>query len=54
MPTHSLRISLFLFFPFCFLGLHLQHMEVPRLGAESKLQLPAYTIVHGNAESVTH
>ena len=28
---------------FCFLGPHLQHMEVPRLGAESKLQLPACT-----------
>ena len=27
----------------CFLGLHLQHMEVPRLGAESELQLLAYT-----------
>ena len=25
------------FFLFCFLGLHLQHMEVPRLGAESEL-----------------
>ena len=28
---------------FVFLGLHLWHMEVPRLGAESELQLPAYT-----------
>ena len=27
----------------CFLGLHLQHMEVPRLGVQSELQLPAYT-----------
>ena len=26
-----------------FLGLHLQPMEVPRLGVESELQLPAYT-----------
>ena len=26
-----------------FLGLHLQHMEVPRLGVESELQLPAST-----------
>ena len=26
-----------------FLGPHLQHMEVPRLAVESKLQLPAYT-----------
>ena len=29
---------------FCFLGLHPQHMEVPRLGVKSKPQLPAYTI----------
>jgi len=29
-------------FFFCFLGWHLWHMEVPRLGAESELQLPAY------------
>ena len=26
-----------------FLGLHLWHMEVPRLGVKSELQLPAYT-----------
>ena len=25
------------------LGLHLRHMEVPRLGVKSELQLPAYT-----------
>ena len=30
-------------FVFCFLGLHLWHMEVPRLGAESELHLLAYT-----------
>ena len=50
-------------------GLHLQHMEVPRLGAELELQLPAYTTAtatwdlshawdccaaHGNAGSLTH
>ena len=28
-----------------FLGPHVWHMEVPRLGAESELQLPAYTYV---------
>ena len=28
---------------FCFLGLHTWHMEVPRLGVESELQLLAYT-----------
>ena len=31
------------FFFICFLWLHLQHMEVPRLGVNLELQLPAYT-----------
>ena len=31
------------FFFFSFLGLHLWHMQVSRLGAELELQLPAYT-----------
>ena len=31
----------FVLFFFAFLGLHLQHMEVPRQGVESELQLPA-------------
>ena len=31
------------FFLFCFLGQHLQHMEVPRLGVKWELQLLAYT-----------
>ena len=35
-PTLSL-------FSFCFLGLCLRHIEVPGLGVESELQLPAYT-----------
>ena len=30
------------FFLFCFLRLKVQHMEVPRLGVESELQLSAY------------
>ena len=38
----SLRKDQFFFFFFCFLGLHSQHMEVPRLGVESELQLLAY------------
>ena len=29
-------------FCFCFLGLYLRHIEVPRLGVESELQLAAY------------
>ena len=36
-------IFFFFFFAFCFLGPHPQHMEVPRLGVKSELQLPAYT-----------
>ena len=31
----------FLFVCFFFLGMHLQHMEVSRLGLESEIQLPA-------------
>ena len=34
---------IFFFFLFPFLGLHLQHMEVPRPGVELELQLLAYT-----------
>ena len=33
--------SIYLFI-FVLLGLHRQHMEVPRLGVESELQPPAY------------
>ena len=32
----------FFIFIFCFLGSHSRHMEVPRLGVQSELQLPAY------------
>ena len=47
-------------------GLHSQHMEVPRLGVQSELQLPAYDRasamwdpsrvydLHSNAGSLTH
>ena len=35
--------ALFFFFFFVFLGPCLQHMEVPKLGDKSELQLPAYT-----------
>ena len=60
-------IIIFVFLPF--LGPLLRHMEVPRLGVESELQLPAYTApqqrrirassatyttAHGNARSLTH
>ena len=33
----------FYFVFFCFLGPRPQHMEVPRLGVSSELQLPTYT-----------
>ena len=36
-------LFIFIYFYFCFSGLHLQHMEVPRLRVKSELQLPAYT-----------
>jgi len=39
--THFFSLFLPLFFPH-FLGPHPQHMEVPRLGVESELQLTAY------------
>ena len=41
----------FFFFFFAFLEPHPQPMEVPRLGLESELQLPAYTTSHSNAGS---
>ena len=34
-----------LFFFFVFLGPHPWHTEVPRLGVELELQLPAYTTI---------
>ena len=37
-PSNSFWVFLFV----CFLGLHLQHMEVPRLGVKLELYLPAY------------
>ena len=36
-------VTSFLFVCLHFLGLHLRHTEVPRLGVKSELQLPAYT-----------
>ena len=43
--TRELQNISILKFLFCFffLGLHMWHMEVPKLGVESELQLPAYT-----------
>ena len=43
------------FFFLFFLGPHLlQHMDAPRRGIASELQLPAYTTAHSNAGSLTH
>ena len=39
----ALGFYFILFLFFCFLGLHLQYVEVPWLEVESELQLPAYT-----------
>ena len=41
-------------FFFFFLGPHLWHMEVPRPGMKSELQLPAYTTLWIRAASVTY
>ena len=43
IPAACFRFSLLFFFCFVFLGLHPWHVEVPRLGVKSELQLPAYT-----------
>ena len=64
-----LALFIYLFIhSFCFLGTHPWHMEVPRLGVKSELQLPAYatataiqdpsficnlTTAHGNTRSLT-
>ena len=62
-------VFLFVFFFLVFLGPHPRHMEVPRLGVESELQLltyttatairdpsmsATYTIAHSNAGSLAH
>ena len=48
-PTYKYCTSLFLhfiyLFIYLFLGPHLWHVEVPRLGVKLELQLQAYTIV---------
>ena len=66
---HTTRSSTIYFFFPCFSGLHLRHMEIPRLGVKLELRLPAYTTAqqcwiravsvtytttHGNARSSTH
>ena len=41
------------YFFFCFLGPHLRHMEVPRLGVELERQLLAYAM-HSKVGSEPH
>jgi len=43
IPPPLIHQILFFFSSFCFSRLHPPHVEVPRLGVESELQLPAYT-----------
>ena len=42
-PAPRIMVTVWLFF--FFVGPHLWHMEVPRLGVKSELQLPTYTTV---------
>ena len=43
-----------IFFFLFFLQLHPRHMDIPRLGVESKLQPPAYITATSNARSEQH
>ena len=42
-PAEPKIFTIWLFIDLFFLGPHLQHMEVPRVGVKSELWLPAYT-----------
>ena len=42
------------FFSFLFLGLKPWHMEVPRLGVKTELQVPAYTIATATPDPNLH
>ena len=68
MNEAHLPQSHYYYFYFCFLGLHSRHMDVPRPGVESELQVPTYitataqqqiqaasvtyTTAHGSARSL--
>ena len=47
---------IYIYIYICFLGLHLQHMEAPRLRAESELQLLGYAMAtaQDNTEFLTY
>ena len=42
LSRFRVRLILFNLYIFCLLGPHPRHMEIPRLGIKSNLQLPAY------------
>ena len=50
MVWHSIYLWKVIFFFFGFLGLHLWHMEVSRLGVELELQLLAYATAMATQE----
>ena len=56
-PLHfrklEIRTALFFFF-FHFLGPHLWHIEVPKLGIEAKLQLLAYSTTATDTQDPSH
>ena len=55
LAEKRLEAEIFLFFGF--LGPHLRPMDIPRLGVELELQLPAYSAAidsHSNPGSLTH
>ena len=52
LPPHLFFFFFFFFLLFCFLGLHSQHMEVPRPGVELELKLLAYAIITQNLSIV--
>ena len=53
-PAEHLIFFAFLLLLFCFLGPHLWHMEVPRIGVKSELQQLAYTTAIATLESNLH
>ena len=53
LPQQELQELLFFFSPH-FLGPHSWHMEVPRLGAESELQLPAHVTAKATQDPSHH
>ena len=51
-PLPLLIFSLLVYLLFVFLGPHLRHMEVLRLGFKLELQLPAYTTATGTPDPI--